>query len=367
MNNQSANLATPERLLDVQTPLPLIDLARLANEAHRMAEGAAVSALEYARAAGEHLTRAKAQCRHGEWLPWLEANFEATRATAANYMRLSANWDSPNVQRVLHLGGGLRAALAELAEPRPLPAPGGIFDAATDDEPDATFDNEQEDHDDASVTPPATGGDETATWDDLEDDEPIHPREWATEDGLLQVGREALERENEAEPKSKPHVTHNSGENEWYTPPQYLNAARAVMDGIDLDPASSAIANERVQATRYHTINDDGLTQPWAGRVFMNPPYSGDLVGRFITKLCQHIDNADITQAIILVNNATETGWFQALLERADAICFPKGRIRYLDSAGQPKQSPLQGQAFLYFGKDRGAFIQHFTPFGVTR
>lgn len=164
----------------------------------------------------------------------------------------------------------------------------------------------------------------------------------------------------------RPHVTHNSGNNEWYTPPEYIAAARTVMGGIDLDPASSPKANEIVQAPMFFTMEDDGLTRPWTGRVWLNPPYSGDLVARFVEKVVNSIRSGDVEQAVVLVNNATETGWFQLLAEHATSVAFPKGRIRYLDSDGRPRQSPLQGQAFLYFGPHREHFEAVFSAFGVT-
>lgn len=170
-----------------------------------------------------------------------------------------------------------------------------------------------------------------------------------------------------SEPKAPvPHVSHNSGENEWYTPSEYLEAAREVLGTIDLDPASSAVANERVKATRYFTKDDNGLAHEWHGNVWLNPPYAQPLIGNFAEKVVEEFDAARINAAIVLVNNATETRWFRQMTEAATAICFPTGRIKYLDSTGNPANTPLQGQAFLYFGDDTYAFLSTFRQLGFV-
>lgn len=163
-----------------------------------------------------------------------------------------------------------------------------------------------------------------------------------------------------------PHVANNSGNNEWYTPPEYLDAARAMLEEIDLDPASCELANQNVRAAQFYSQEDDGLSLDWAGRVWMNPPYSSDLVGRFIDKLLDQYRQGNVTEAIVLVNNATETGWFQALAAQSAAICFPKGRIKYLDATGTPANTPLQGQAFVYLGSRVKRFKDAFSAFGFV-
>lgn len=168
-----------------------------------------------------------------------------------------------------------------------------------------------------------------------------------------------------SEAVKKAHVSHNSGNNEWYTPPHYVEAARKVMGGIDLDPASSEIANHTVKALRFFTADDNGLEQQWKGRVWMNPPYAQPLIAQFIERLIdQYCANA-VTEAIVLVNNATDTAWGQALLKSAAGVCFPKARIRFLDPAGNPSGSPLQGQMIVYLGKNRDYFSQEFAGFGA--
>jgi ParB family chromosome partitioning protein len=156
-----------------------------------------------------------------------------------------------------------------------------------------------------------------------------------------------------------PHVSFNSGDNEWYTPADIIDAARAVMGSIDLDPASNDMANKVVRATKYYTAETNGLNKEWTGNVWLNPPYAGELIGLFCDKLVE----SNITQAIMLVNNATETNWFNTLIHKASAIVFPKGRVKFYMPDGKTG-APLQGQAIIYFGDNPTKFLLVFKQFG---
>lgn len=59
---------------------------------------------------------------------------------------------------------------------------------------------------------------------------------------------------------------------EYATPPELIAELEAEFGPFELDPAATA-ANAK--APRYYDRDVDGLSQPWAGRVFVNPPYGG--------------------------------------------------------------------------------------------
>ena len=68
-------------------------------------------------------------------------------------------------------------------------------------------------------------------------------------------------------------IKHSSATVEHYTPIWLVEKARYVLGEIDLDPASSPIANEAVKARRVFTAEQNALWQPeWKGRTFLNPP-----------------------------------------------------------------------------------------------
>lgn len=162
----------------------------------------------------------------------------------------------------------------------------------------------------------------------------------------------------------KPHVSNNSGENEWYTPKEYIDMAASVMGSIDLDPASSAAANAVIGAKKIFAIDDDGLSKSWFGNVWLNPPYSQPQINLFADKLVNEYIHARFEQAIVLVNNATETVWFQTMASTASALCFPKGRIKFW-APNKTTATPLQGQAFLYFGDKPEKFVSVFKQIGI--
>lgn len=165
------------------------------------------------------------------------------------------------------------------------------------------------------------------------------------------------------------HVSNNSGENEWYTPADLIETARDAMGSIDIDPASSSVAQRTVRAGLFYTVDTDGLAHDWPGAVWLNPPYAQTLVSRFVTRLIEQLDAGITRQAVTLTNNATETLWSAALLRHADAVCFPTGRVRFLDSTGTAALTPLQGQMLTYHGGRVAEFVDRFNQRGpvVTR
>jgi hypothetical protein len=163
-------------------------------------------------------------------------------------------------------------------------------------------------------------------------------------------------------PRNIEHLTTSKSE-EWYTPAPYIEAARLVLGQIDLDPASTAVANKVVKAAKFYDCNQDGLRYDWPGRVFLNPPYRRDNIqAEFINKLVVQYRSGITTAGVLLMGNRTETDWFQPLWDYP--ICFTNHRIKFYSVSGA-KDSPVTGNVFAYLGPDLAKFIQVFSEFGT--
>jgi phage N-6-adenine-methyltransferase len=157
--------------------------------------------------------------------------------------------------------------------------------------------------------------------------------------------------------------TQGTGKDEWFTPPEYIKLARAVLGTIDLDPATHEAAQAVIKATNYFTKADNGLEQEWHGRVWLNPPYAQPLIEDFVKKLLAERKAGHVTAAIMLTHSYTDNAWFQAALKVTDAICFKRRRVKFYELEGD-EANPTQGQTFFYFGSEADKFVRTFGRIG---
>jgi len=145
-------------------------------------------------------------------------------------------------------------------------------------------------------------------------------------------------------------VHRTSAEDEWLTPRDVVERVVAVLGSIDLDPCSNSEGEPSVPADVRYVEADDGLAQPWSGRVYMNPPY-GVTIGAWTAKLREEYADGNVSEAIALVPARTDTDWWRDLNDAV--ICFVRGRLRF---SGSANSAPFPS-ALAYFGDRRDAFV----------
>lgn len=115
---------------------------------------------------------------------------------------------------------------------------------------------------------------------------------------------------------------------EWLTPPDILVALGGA-DSFDLDPATPDVQPWPTARHRF-TKGDDGLAQAWFGRVWLNPPYTNGIIGRWLEKLALHGRGTTIIFA------RTETdAFFRHVWECAHALLFLRGRLNFHYPTGE--------------------------------
>jgi hypothetical protein len=152
----------------------------------------------------------------------------------------------------------------------------------------------------------------------------------------------------------------SQGTIEWYTPPDIIERARAVMGGIDLDPASSEAAQRWIKAAIYHTLNAPS-EQPWNGRVWLNPPF--DDTPTWVDRLDSEYINGDVDAAILLVNSAPGYIWWEDLWRRRP-VCMLRERVCFIRSDGVQGDAAKKGTTIAYYGDDVQSFIDQFGALG---
>lgn len=174
---------------------------------------------------------------------------------------------------------------------------------------------------------------------------------------------------------------HSARTPEWYTPSAIIEPCRQLMGGIDLDPCSCPLANQTVRAAQIFTAADDGLVQPWRGRVFVNPPggqlrspeptWGSKSIGVcWLRKAISEWKAGRVEQCCFLAFQPNHVALASKVVA-AEGIPFvyPDQRIRYYCADGVGRQPPHHNM-LLYLPPVEGRaaavarFVELFSPIG---
>ena len=123
---------------------------------------------------------------------------------------------------------------------------------------------------------------------------------------------------------------------EWSTPPDEVQAiAQWLGVTFDLDPCCRA---DTAKAPVFFTKAENGLTRPWFGHVWLNPPYSDP--APWVRKAAEETETGRCALVAACLPASTDTAWFhEHVLGRAE-IRFRRGRVRFYGWMGTPLGSP---------------------------
>lgn len=140
----------------------------------------------------------------------------------------------------------------------------------------------------------------------------------------------------------------NHNKDEWYTPAWITDP----LGPFDLDPAAPSVPHRKI-AGREYTKADDGLSLPWEGRVWLNPPFSHPAVRLFARRMAEHGNGI-----MLLLCRGFDAAWFQDdVLEKADALLFLRGHVRFIGPDGTAGRNAPLGTLLAAYGRDNADIL----------
>jgi hypothetical protein len=131
--------------------------------------------------------------------------------------------------------------------------------------------------------------------------------------------------------------------NIWLTPKHVIDA----LGSFDLDPCAAPEPRPWSTAQRHIVEDEDGLSKPWDGFCWVNPPY-GPNTGTWLGKLASHSGGG-----IALIFARTETkAFFDNVWSKADAIYFIQGRLKFCRPDGKAGESAAAPSVLIGYGPE---------------
>ena len=130
---------------------------------------------------------------------------------------------------------------------------------------------------------------------------------------------------------------------EWYTP-RYIFDALGLR--FDMDVAAPVGGPRHVPCLAHIDARADGLSAPWNGLVWMNPPFGHQRTKReWLARFFGH------GNGVALVPDRTSAPWWQEFAPLADAVCFVSPKIKFERPDGSTGESPGTGTCLFSAGR----------------
>lgn len=130
----------------------------------------------------------------------------------------------------------------------------------------------------------------------------------------------------------------------WATPLEIVQKLEKEFGVFDLDPCCYP---NTAKAKKFYTPAEDGLSQPWLGRVFLNPPYSKP--APWLQKALSETACGNATLVVALLPVSTDTKWFHRFVKDRAQVRFIQGRVRFLGWQGTPIPAPKRPSMFAVY------------------
>lgn len=135
-------------------------------------------------------------------------------------------------------------------------------------------------------------------------------------------------------------VMFSSKNDQWATPQEFFDKLNSEFC-FDLDVCALP---ENAKCKEFYTPDIDGLTQPWNGRVWCNPPY-GRNIGQWVKRAFLASSTGYAELVVMLLPARTDTRWFREYIYNKAEIRFVKGRLKF---GGSKNSAPFPSMVVVF-------------------